>query len=78
MQKKEKLEELKEKLKDYENKLARAMIGYRGVTHESAVSELKHNKVMVLRAMIRGLKEEIVKLENNLPQKIPTKGRQAE
>ena len=78
MQNKEKIEELREKLKDYENKLARAMIGYRGVTHESAVSELKHNKVMVLRAMIRGLKEEIVKLENNFPPKLSSEGEQAE
>jgi len=69
MQKKEKIEELKEELKDYENKLARAMLGYRGVIHESAVSELKHSKVMVLRAMIRGLKEEIAQLENNSPEK---------
>jgi len=47
MQNKEKLEELKEKLKDYEDKLAREMIGYRGVIHESAASEIKHSKVMV-------------------------------
>lgn len=59
----EKLTALKEKLKVYEEKLARAMIGYRGVIHESAVSEIKHDKVMVLRAMVRDLKEEIEKLE---------------
>lgn len=58
-----KLAELKEKLDVYEKKLARAMIGYRGVIHESAVSEIKHDKVMVLRAMVRDLKEEIAKLE---------------
>ena len=69
MQNKEKLEELREKLKDYEDKLAREMIGYRGVIHESAVSEIKHSKVMVLRAMVRGLKEEIAQLENKSPPK---------
>ena len=65
MQNKEKLEELREKLKEYEDKLAHEMIGYRGVIHESAVSEIKHSKVMVLRAMVGGLKEEIAQLEND-------------
>lgn len=69
MQNEEKLKELREKLKDYEDKLSREMIGYRGVIHESAVSEIKHSKVMVLRAMVRGLKEEIAQLENNSPPK---------
>lgn len=63
MEKSEKLHMLKEKLKKYEEQLAQAMIGYGGVRHESAVSEIKHNKVMVLRAIIQELKEEIVVLE---------------
>jgi hypothetical protein len=62
----QKIKGLKEKLKIYEEKLAREMIGYRGVVHESAVSEIKHNTVMILKAMIRDLKEEIKKLENRL------------
>jgi hypothetical protein len=41
------------------------MIGYRGVIHESAASEIKHDKVMVFRAMVESLKEEIKKLEEN-------------
>jgi len=61
----EKLKELKNKLKIYEEKLAKEMIGYGGVKHESAASEIKHDKVMVLRAMVFGLKEEIQKLEKN-------------
>ena len=63
MEKSKKLEELKKKLAYYEEKLAREMIGYGGVRHESAVSEIKHDKVMVLRAMVTQLKEEIQKLE---------------
>ena len=59
----DKLQELNEKLKHYEEKLAHEMLGYRGVIHESAASEIKHDKVMVLRAMVDGLKEEIAKLE---------------
>lgn len=57
-----KIKELKEKLEKYESQLAQAMIGYGGVKHESAVSEIKHNKVMVLRAIIQELKEEIALL----------------
>jgi hypothetical protein len=62
--KSKKLIELKEKLKKYQDDLAKAMIGYGGVRHESAVSEIKHSKVMVLKAMVEGLKEEIANLEN--------------
>lgn len=60
---KNKLKELEKKLKEWEEKLAREMIGYRGVKHESAASEIKHSKVMVYKAMVEGLKEEIAKLK---------------
>jgi len=59
----EKLDILNEKLKVYEARLARAMMGYRGVVHESAVSEIKHDKVMVLKAMVGDLKEQIDKMK---------------
>ncbi len=58
-----KIKELKEKLLNYEEKLKHEMMGYRGVAHESAASEIKHSKVMVLKAMVEGLKEEIAILE---------------
>lgn len=63
--KSEKLKQLYLKLEVYEEKLANEMIGYRGVIHESAASEIKHDKVMVLRAMVTGLKEEIANLEKS-------------
>lgn len=63
VRKSKKLIELNKKLEYYEDKLAREMIGYRGVVHESAASEIKHDKVMVLKAMVAGLKEEIAKQE---------------
>jgi hypothetical protein len=63
MDKSEKLKNLKKKLADYEKKLTKEMVGYRGVIHESASSEIKHSKVMVLRAIVRGLNEEISQLE---------------
>jgi len=66
MNKIKKLKELKEKLINYQEKLAQAMIGYGGVRHESAVSEIKHSKVMVLSAMVDGLKEEISLLEKEI------------
>lgn len=61
-----KLEELTEKLRKYEDWLAKEMKGYRGVVHESASSEIKHNKVMVLRDMVTSLKEEIKKLTDEI------------
>lgn len=66
MDKNQKIIELKLKLSQYQEKLAQAMIGYGGVRHESAVSEIKHSKVMVLRAMVEGLKEEISNLEKDI------------
>ena len=59
----EKLEFLKERLAFYEEKLRREMLGYRGVVHESAASEIKHSKVMVLKAMVNDLKNEIEMLK---------------
>ena len=59
----EKLQALREKLQFYEDKLAAKMKRYRGVIHESAASEMKHQEVMVLRAMVDGLKQEIHQLE---------------
>lgn len=59
-----KLKNLKEKLVYYEGKLAFKMKRYRGVIHESAASEMKHQEVMVLRAMVADLQKEIKMLEN--------------
>jgi len=58
-----KLKLLKEKLVKYEDWLAREMKGYRGVIHESAASEIKHSKVMVLKDMVNSLKLEIDNLQ---------------
>lgn len=65
MDKTEKLKHLREKLKTYEEKLTYEMKSYRGVIHESAASEIKHDKVMVLRALVDGLKVEIKNLEDS-------------
>ena len=60
--KNKKIAELNKKLEFYEDKLRREMIGYRGVVHESSASEIKHDKVMVLRAFVFNLKKEIATL----------------
>jgi len=65
MDKHQKLKALKEKLQKWEEKLAYEMKGYRGVIHESAASEIKHDKVMVLRDMVESLKTEIKNLEKS-------------
>lgn len=63
MNKEEKIKQLKAELARYEEKLAIRMKTYRGVSHENALSELKHSEVMVLRAMVTDLKKEIYNLE---------------
>ncbi len=50
---------LKDKLVHYKTKLAGKMKRYRGVVHESGLSEMRHNEVMVLRAIVADLKREI-------------------
>jgi hypothetical protein len=65
MNKTEKFKELNNKLSFYGAKLGKKMKGYRGVIHESASSEMRHQEVMVLKAMVAGLKKEIQQLENS-------------
>jgi len=64
MNKDDKLKQLHETLSRYEEKLAYRMKGYRGVIHESASSEMRHQEVMVLKAMVADLKKEIATVEN--------------
>lgn len=59
----EKLKQLNEKLRYYQDKLGFKMKRYRGVIHESAASEMKHQEVMVLRAMVDSIEKEIAMLE---------------
>ncbi|MBI3955958.1 hypothetical protein HY339_01735 [Candidatus Gottesmanbacteria bacterium] len=58
-EKEKKLTELRKKLAKYEGKLAQKMKRYRGVIHESGLSEMRHNEVMVIQAIIADLKREI-------------------
>ena len=63
MLKEEKIKQLEAQLAGYEKRLALKMKFYRGVIHESALSELKHSEVMVLRDMVASLKKEILDLK---------------
>ncbi|OGG29458.1 hypothetical protein A2973_02845 [Candidatus Gottesmanbacteria bacterium RIFCSPLOWO2_01_FULL_49_10] len=58
----QKLRALQGRLDYYQQKLETKMKRYRGVIHESASSEMKHQEVMVLRAMVSDLKREILSL----------------
>ena len=60
-----KLAELKSKHAHYEAKLVQKVKRYRGVIHESGLSEMRHNEVMVLRAIVADLKREIQALESS-------------
>lgn len=66
MDTRQKIDDLRQKLSFYESKLAGKMKRYRGVVHESGLSEMRHNEVMVLRAIVTDLKREIHTLENPL------------
>ena len=62
----EKILQLQGKLAEYEKRLAFKMKFYRGVIHESALSELKHSEVMVLRDMVASVKKEIQDLKSKI------------
>ena len=54
-----KIEELKKKRAEKEAKYKAKMRFYRGVIHESAASELKHQEVKVLEAYLDSIDKEI-------------------
>jgi len=62
MDKKLKLVELETKLDKYRAELKEKMKTFHGVRHENSLSELKYTQIMVLRDMIRGLEQELLKL----------------
>jgi len=64
-----KLKQLKIDKDRYVNELAHEMKTYRGVIHESASSELKHSKVMVLKDMVRSITQEVEDLEISIKEK---------
>ena len=62
MNKKAKLEELLKKREIAQARLDKARKKYRGVIHESAVSEINYSEYHVCEAHLRSIDEEIEKL----------------
>lgn len=58
-----KLDQLKADLVKYKQKLAAKMKNFKGVKHESSLSELRYTEIMVLRDIIRSLEKEISNLK---------------
>ena len=63
MTSKSKLTELLTKKAKAEERLKRLMIGYRGVVHESAASELRHSEVKVMENYLESLNRELADLQ---------------
>ena len=63
-----KIEELKKKRVEKEAKYKAKMRFYRGVIHESAASELKHQEVKVLEHYLDMINEEIKNWEKKLEE----------
>ena len=59
------LRELLQKKLKAEERLRHLMIGYRGVVHESASSELRHSEVKVMENYLENLNKEIKDLEKS-------------
>ncbi len=60
-----KYQELLQKRDKAKKRLTDKMFGYRGVVHESAISEMKDQEVKVLRAHLEGIEKEIENLEKS-------------
>jgi hypothetical protein len=58
-----KLDQLKADLVKYKKMLAAKMKNFKGVKHESSLSELRYTEVMVLRDIVRSLEREISSLK---------------
>jgi flagellar biosynthesis chaperone FliJ len=64
--KKTKLKELLKKKEEVDHKIARMKKGYRGVVHESALSELRHSEYHVYMDYVESLRKEIEELEKDI------------
>lgn len=58
-----KLKELEGKLAHYKKIFLEKKKNFRGVKHESAISELRYSEFMVYRNMVEGLEREIADLK---------------
>lgn len=61
-----KIAELEEKLAKYKPKYLEAKRNFRGVRHESSLSELRYTQFMVYKDLVEGLEKEIRELRKKL------------
>lgn len=64
MGKAQKKQQLLQKREDYEAKLKKLYIGFRGVVHENSASEIRYTQIKVYESFINSIDEEIKALEN--------------
>lgn len=66
MNNQQKLKELEEKLAKYKPIFLEKKRNFRGVKHESAISELRYTEFMVYKNIVEGLEREIRELKVKL------------
>ena len=64
MEKHAKINELKQKKIEYEEKLKKLYIGFRGVRHEDSASEIRYTQIKVTESFIHSIDEEIKALNS--------------
>ena len=64
MDNRRKLKELEEKLAKYKPIFLEKKRNFRGVRHESSISELRYTEFMVYKNIVEGLEKEIAQLKN--------------
>ena len=68
MDNRQKLKELEEKLAKYKPIFLEKKRNFRGVKHESSISELRYTEFMVYKNIVEGLESEIRGLKSRLGQ----------
>ena len=63
---KQKLKQLEQKLEHYKKIFLEKKKNFRGVKHESAISELRYTEFMVYKNIVEGLEKEIAGLKIKL------------
>ena len=66
MDNRQKLKELEEKLAKYKPIFLEKKRNFRGVKHESSISELRYTEFMVYKNMVEGMEKEIRELKVKL------------
>ena len=68
MDNKQKLKQLEEKLAKYKPIFLEKKRNFRGVKHESSISELRYTEFMVYKNIVEGMESEIRGLKSRLGQ----------